>query len=52
MRVLSIPPTSCAGERLFSTFANIWDDKRNRLILGRMWLMAYVFFNTRVMQRR
>ena len=52
VRVLSLPPTSCAGERLFSTFASIWNDKRNRILLGRMWLMAFIFFNTRVMQRR
>ncbi|GFH14909.1 hypothetical protein HaLaN_11046, partial [Haematococcus lacustris] len=27
------------------------NDKRNRLLMGRMWAMAYVFFNTRALKR-
>ncbi|KAJ9514902.1 hypothetical protein QJQ45_028622 [Haematococcus lacustris] len=51
-RVLSIPATSTATERLFSAFKFIWSDRRSRLLLGRMWIMSYVFFNTRVMTRK
>ncbi|KAJ9522971.1 hypothetical protein QJQ45_023775 [Haematococcus lacustris] len=51
-RVLSIPATSAATERLFSAFKFIWSDRRSRLLLGRMWIMSYVFFNTRVMTRK
>ncbi|KAJ9510866.1 hypothetical protein QJQ45_027720, partial [Haematococcus lacustris] len=29
-----------------------WSDRRSRLLLGRMWIMSYVFFNTRVMTRK
>jgi hypothetical protein len=50
--VLGIPPSSMAGERLFSAFSNIWTDKRNRLLVGRIRMKAYVFFITRVMKRR
>ncbi|KAJ9507924.1 hypothetical protein QJQ45_021273, partial [Haematococcus lacustris] len=52
LRVLSIPATSAATERLFSAFKFIWSDRRSRLLLGRMWIMSYVFFNTRVMTRK
>jgi hypothetical protein len=52
LKVLCIPPTSCAGERLFSSFAHIWSDKRSRLLMGRMQLMTYVYFNMKVMKRR
>ncbi|KAJ9508291.1 hypothetical protein QJQ45_011797 [Haematococcus lacustris] len=51
-RVLSIPATSAATERLFSAFQFIWSDRRSRLLLGRMWIMSCVFFNTRVMTRK
>ncbi|GFH19475.1 dimer_Tnp_hAT domain-containing protein [Haematococcus lacustris] len=49
---LSIPATSAATERLFSAFKFIWSDRRSLLLLGRMWIMSYVFFNTRVMTRK
>ncbi|KAJ9515946.1 hypothetical protein QJQ45_016872 [Haematococcus lacustris] len=51
-RVLSNPATSAATERLFSAFNFIYSDRRSRLLLGRMWIMSYVFFNTRVMTRK
>ncbi|KAJ9531591.1 hypothetical protein QJQ45_014944, partial [Haematococcus lacustris] len=51
-RVLSIPATSAATERLFSAFKFIWSDRRSRLLLGCMWIMSYVFYNTRVMTRK
>ncbi|KAJ9515752.1 hypothetical protein QJQ45_008632 [Haematococcus lacustris] len=49
-RVLSIPDTSAGVERLFSVFKFIWSDRRNRLLMGRMWAMAYVYFNTRALR--
>ncbi|KAJ9519372.1 hypothetical protein QJQ45_023170 [Haematococcus lacustris] len=49
-RVLSIPATSAGVERLFSVFKFIWSDRRNRLLMGRMWAMAYVYFNTRALR--
>ncbi|KAJ9524390.1 hypothetical protein QJQ45_008594 [Haematococcus lacustris] len=35
-----------------SAFKFIWSDRRSRLLLGRMWIMSFVFFNTRVMTRK
>ncbi|KAJ9511852.1 hypothetical protein QJQ45_004574 [Haematococcus lacustris] len=49
-RVLSIPAASAGVERLFSVFKFIWSDRRNRLLMGRMWAMAYVYFNTRALR--
>ncbi|KAJ9505299.1 hypothetical protein QJQ45_028329, partial [Haematococcus lacustris] len=51
-RVLSIPATSAGVERLFSVFKFIWSDRRNRLLMGRMWAMAYVYFNTRALKHQ
>ncbi|KAJ9505584.1 hypothetical protein QJQ45_012003 [Haematococcus lacustris] len=50
-RVFCTPATSAGVERLFSVFKMLWSDKRNRLLMGRMWAMAYVFFNTRALKR-
>ncbi|KAJ9505711.1 hypothetical protein QJQ45_006428 [Haematococcus lacustris] len=35
-----------------SAFKFIWSDRRSRLLLGRMWIMSFVFFKTRVMTRK
>ncbi|KAJ9515741.1 hypothetical protein QJQ45_008619 [Haematococcus lacustris] len=51
-RVLSIPATSAGVERLFSVFKFIWSDRRNRLLMGRIWAMAYVYFNTRALKHQ
>ncbi|KAJ9531655.1 hypothetical protein QJQ45_021807 [Haematococcus lacustris] len=51
-RVLSIPATSAGVERLFSVFKFIWSDRRSRLLMGRMWAMAYVYFNTRALKHQ
>ncbi|KAJ9519604.1 hypothetical protein QJQ45_013377 [Haematococcus lacustris] len=51
-RVLSIPATSAGVERLFSVFNFIWNDRRSRLLMGRMWAMAYVYFNTRALKHQ
>ncbi|KAJ9512674.1 hypothetical protein QJQ45_018820, partial [Haematococcus lacustris] len=42
-RVLCIPATATANERVFSAFSHVWSDKRASLILGRMWVMAYIY---------
>ncbi|KAJ9514084.1 hypothetical protein QJQ45_002195 [Haematococcus lacustris] len=51
-RVLCIPATAAANERIFSSFKHIWRDKRSSLLLGRMWLLAFIYFNKRVLERR
>ncbi|KAJ9518204.1 hypothetical protein QJQ45_010146 [Haematococcus lacustris] len=51
-RVLSIPATLAGVERLFSVFKFIWSDRRSRLLTGRMWAMAYVYFNTRALKHQ
>ncbi|KAJ9513525.1 hypothetical protein QJQ45_006167 [Haematococcus lacustris] len=50
-RVFCTPATSAGVERLFSVFKLLWSDKRSRLLMGRMWAMAYVYFNTRALKR-
>ncbi|KAJ9515137.1 hypothetical protein QJQ45_028938 [Haematococcus lacustris] len=44
-RVLCIPATAAANERVFSSFKHIWSDKRSSLLLG-------IYFNKRVLERR
>ncbi|KAJ9507067.1 hypothetical protein QJQ45_004649 [Haematococcus lacustris] len=51
-RVLCIPATAAANEQVFSSFKHIWSDKRSSLLLGRMWLLAFIYFNKRVLERR
>ncbi|KAJ9525517.1 hypothetical protein QJQ45_003111 [Haematococcus lacustris] len=51
-RVLCIPATAAANERIFSSFKHIWSNKRSSLLLGRMWLLAFIYFNKRVLERR
>ena len=43
---------SAASERLFSTSKMIWSDRRTRLLKARMWMLAFVYFHSRVMKRR
>ncbi|KAJ9522425.1 hypothetical protein QJQ45_008286 [Haematococcus lacustris] len=50
-RVLCIPATAAANERVFSAFSHVWSDKRASLILGRMWVMAYIYFNNAIRLR-
>ncbi|KAJ9511857.1 hypothetical protein QJQ45_004545 [Haematococcus lacustris] len=35
-----------------SAFKFIWSDRRSPLLIGRMWIMSFVFFNIRVMTRK
>lgn len=48
-RIMSIPPTAAFGERNFSVFSHIWSDSRNRLLVGRVGLLVYIYFNVRVL---
>jgi hypothetical protein len=48
MNILSIPATS-SGCSVRSKL--IWSDRRQRLQQGRMWLIAYIYFNTRALKR-
>ncbi|KAJ9514938.1 hypothetical protein QJQ45_002772 [Haematococcus lacustris] len=52
--LFSVQPhlAAAANERVFSSFKHIWSDKRSSLLLGRMWLMAFIYFNKRVLERR
>ncbi|KAJ9527998.1 hypothetical protein QJQ45_005563 [Haematococcus lacustris] len=51
-RVLCIPATAAANERVSSSFKHIWSDKRSSLLLGCMWLLAFIYFNKRVLERK
>ena len=50
-RVFAIPPTASGGERNCSAFKHIWSDKRSRLLVGRVGLLVYVYFNQRPLKR-
>lgn len=49
--MLSIPPTSCGSERNFSTWGNIWSNNRARLLVGRVGMLVYLYFNSRALKR-
>ena len=49
--MLSIPPTAAGGERCFSSFGHIWTPKRAKLPAGRVGMLVYIFFNSRVTNR-
>ncbi|KAJ9511542.1 hypothetical protein QJQ45_003581 [Haematococcus lacustris] len=51
-RVLCIPAAAAANERVFSSFKHIWSDKRSSLLLGCMWLLAFIYVNKRVLERK
>ena len=51
-KLVSIPPAAIGGERCWSGFAHIWTSKRGRLQVGRVGMLAYFYYNWRVMQRQ
>ncbi|KAJ9524304.1 hypothetical protein QJQ45_008494 [Haematococcus lacustris] len=51
-RVLCIAATAAANERVYSSLKHIWSDKRSSVLLSRMWLLAFIYFNKRVLERR
>ena len=44
-----MPPTAAGGERCFSAFSNVWTDKRANLMVGRVGMLVYIYFNSRVL---
>lgn len=50
LRLLCIPATAAGGERTFSVFSGVWRDDRSRLMLGRVGMIAYVYYNSRMIQ--
>jgi hypothetical protein len=50
-RIDSIPVSSAEDERAFSAWKHIWSDKRSSLLVGRVGLLVYVYFNHRVLSR-
>ncbi|KAJ9517251.1 hypothetical protein QJQ45_009137 [Haematococcus lacustris] len=50
MRLLSIPATSASTERVFSTLKHIWSDHRQSMLMGRMWMSSYIYFNRRALK--
>ena len=47
MRILSIPPTASGGERDWSAFKHIWSDHRTKLLVGKVGMLVYIYFNSR-----
>jgi len=47
-RVLSIPTSSAASERNWSTFSYIHDKKRNKLTNDRTFKLVYIYFNNKL----
>ncbi|GFH25405.1 uncharacterized protein HaLaN_23358 [Haematococcus lacustris] len=45
-------PETGANHNTSHCFSHVWSDKRASLILGRMWIMAYIYFNKRVLERK
>jgi hypothetical protein len=50
-RILCVCPTAAGSERNWSTFKHVWSDTRNSLLLGRVGLLVYIYYNTRVLSR-
>ncbi|KAJ9513431.1 hypothetical protein QJQ45_005983 [Haematococcus lacustris] len=46
------PGNSCSKRAGFQLVQAHWSDKRSSLLLGRMWLLAFIYFNKRVLERR
>ena len=50
-RILSIPPKASGGGRNWSAFKHIWSDHRSRLLVGKVGLMVYIYFNQWALKR-
>jgi hypothetical protein len=50
-KLLTVPPTSAAAERNFSSFATIHTKKRNRLTTDRAGKLVYVYHNLRCLRK-
>ena len=51
-RLFAIPPTAPGGERNWSAVKHIWSDKRSRLLVGRVGLLVYMYFNQRALNQQ
>jgi hypothetical protein len=49
---LSIPPSAAGGERNWSVWSHVWSSKRACMSVGRVAMLVYVYFNSRVLQRQ
>jgi hypothetical protein len=52
VRVLSIPTSSAAAERNWSTFSYIHDKKRNKLSNDRVFKLVYIYFNNKLKNQK
>lgn len=48
-KVMTLPPTAAGGERNFSAWKHIWSDHRSRLLVGRVGMLVYIYFNQRAL---
>jgi hypothetical protein len=48
-KLVNIPPAAIGGERCWSDFATIWTSKRARLLVGRVAMLAFIYYNSRVL---
>ena len=48
-KLVNIPPAAIGGERCWSDFATIWTSKRARTLVGRVAMLAYIYYNSRVL---
>ena len=47
----SLARVFAGGERNFSAWGRIWSKDRNRLLVGRVAMLVYIYFNQRVLNR-
>ena len=47
----SLSRVFAGGERKFSAWGRIWSKDRNRLLVGRVAMLVYIYFNQRVLNR-
>ena len=50
-KLLSIPPSSAAAERNFSSLSTVHTKKRNRLTAHRAAKLVYIYHNSRLLKR-
>lgn len=51
LRVVGISPTAAGLERANSTMAFVWKDSRSRMLVGRMAMLVYIYYNHRALKR-
>jgi hypothetical protein len=44
LKLMSAPPTAAGDERDWSTWSFVWSNSRDRLLLGHVALLVYVYF--------